>query len=130
MKALKTILIAMASAVIWMACSDTKNRYVDLSTGQPVELVKDEKSGLMINATTGRPVRMYVDTRTHDTIWGSSGKVINGNISKSGNGTYVYANAGDDDADYKVKTDKDGSCKVKVGEEYKKKVDEDGDVKI
>jgi hypothetical protein len=130
MKAVKTILTAITAAIVWMACSDSKNRYVDLATGEPVELVKDENTGLMVNAQTHKPVRMYVDTRTHDTIWGKDGKVINGSVSRSGDGGYVYSNAGDiDEADHKVKTDKDGSYKVKAGD-YKKKVDDDGDIKI
>lgn len=131
MKAIKTILAAIVSAIVWMACSDSKNRYVDLATGEPVRLVKDENTGLMVNAETHKPVRMYVDTRTHDTIWGKDGKVINGSISRSGDGRYTYSNADDrDEAGYKVKTDKDDSYKIKAGEEYKKKVDDDGDIKI
>jgi hypothetical protein len=129
MKTLKMILAIILGAAAWTACSDGKARYVDLNTGEAVELTKDEKTGLMVNAETGKPVRMYVDTKTNDTIWGTTGKVINGYIRKADNGGYVYVNADDDESDYKFKTDGDG-YKQKIGDDYKKKVEDDGDVKI
>jgi hypothetical protein len=125
MKTLTGILMSVVTMAVVTACADSKERYVDLSTGEPVVLVKDDQTGLMVNAETKKPVRIYVDTRTHDTIWGKTGAVINGSVSKSSDGVYVYSN----DDDSKVKTDEDGSSKVKDGD-YKKKVDEDGDVKI
>jgi hypothetical protein len=124
MKTLLGIIVSVIAAAVITSCSDTKARYVDLNTGEPVELVKDEQTGLMVNAETNKPVRMYVDTKTHDTVWGKTGVIINGSIRKSDDGSYVYI-----DADSKIKTDEDGSYKVK-DDDYKKKVDEDGDVKI
>jgi hypothetical protein len=131
MKALKTILFAVGAAAIWTACSDsnTKDRYVDLTTGEEVVLVKDEKTGLMVNAETGKTVRMYVDTKTQDTIWGKSGKVINGYVEKNDEGVYVYINPDDDESDYKLKRDGVG-YKKKIGDYYKIKVEDDGDYKI
>ncbi|HEX6914061.1 MAG TPA: hypothetical protein VF145_02390 [Chitinophagaceae bacterium] len=130
MKTLKTMLFTVLAAAVWSACSDSKaeNRYIDLSTGEPVQLVKDENTGLMVNAETGKPVRMYVDTRTHDTIWGKSGKVINGRVERNQSGGYIYIDD-NDNGDYKLKRDGEG-YKVKAGEDYKKKVEDDGDYKI
>jgi hypothetical protein len=131
MKALKTILLAAIPALIWTACSNSnaEDRYIDLKTGQPVELVKDEQTGLMVDAQTGKPVRMYVDTKTQDTVWGKSGKVINGYVEKNDEGVYVYINPADNDSDYKLKRDGVG-YKHKVGDDYKVKVEDDGDYKI
>ena len=118
------------------ACNDD-SRYVDLNTGEAVQLEKDNETGLLINPETGEPVELYVDTRTNDTIYGKTGKVINGSVRKSGSGTYTYvqtsegnysAKGGTEDADVKVKTE-DGEYKIKSGD-YKKKVDKDGDIKI
>ncbi len=122
----------MISATVWTACSDTRaeNRYVDLTTGETVELVKDEETGLMVDVETRKPVRMYVDTKTNDTIWGKSGKVINGHLKQDNDGQYIYLGSGDDDdSDYKYKQDGAG-YKKKVGDDYKVKVEDDGDYKI
>jgi hypothetical protein len=124
MKLVSTVLVSLATAAVMASCSEPKDRYVDLSTGEPVVLVKDESTGLMVNAETKKPLRIYVDTKTNDTIWGKTGAVINGSLLKEGE-VYVYVN----DEDRKVKTDEDGSYKIKDGD-YKKKVDEDGDIKI
>ena len=63
----------------------------------------------MVNATTQEPVYMYVDTRSNDTIYGATGKVINGYVIKKGDGKYKF-----DEEEYKVKN-----------EDYKKKVEGD-----
>jgi hypothetical protein len=140
MKLIKLFLFAIVAGTLWSSCSDSKTRYVDLATGQTVSLVKDEKTGLMVNAETGKPVRLYIDTRTHDTIWGPTGKVVNGNIRLRDNGGYRYIDDNGREVEYtygaggespKVKTDDDGSYKVKSDDgDYKKKVEKDGDIKI
>ncbi|MCE3281939.1 MAG: hypothetical protein K0Q66_676 [Chitinophagaceae bacterium] len=89
MKTLKMVLALLMGAAVWSACSDADGRYIDLGTGETIELSKDEKTGLMVNAETGKPVRIYIDTKTNDTIWGTSGKVINGSIRKTDAGAYV-----------------------------------------
>lgn len=131
MKALKMIVPAIFAAAVWSACSNSaaEGRYIDLSTGKPVELVKDEQTGLMVNAETGKPVKMYVDTKTQDTVWGKSGKVINGYVEKNDDGVYVYINPDDDASDYKFKRDGVG-YKKKIGDDYKVKREDDGDYKI
>ena len=75
----------------------------------------------MVNSETNEPVYIYVDTKTNDTIYGASGKVINGYVVKTSDGKYKY----DGDDEYKIK---DSDYKKKVnGEEVKNK---DGDTKI
>jgi hypothetical protein len=131
MKVLKAVLAMFIASIVWMACSDSKDRYVDLSDGQPVQLVKNDSTGLMVNAETHKPVRIYVDTKTHDTIWGKTGKVVNGSIRKSDNGGYIYIGTDNDENDSKVKRDDEGSYKIKDDDaNYKKKVEKDGDIKI
>lgn len=105
---------------LWTACNNADSRYVDLNTGKSVKLEKNE-SGLMVNAETKKPVHIYVDTKTNDTIYGKSGKVINGHILITGDNSYSY------DAD--LNSDVDGEYKIKNGD-YKMKVESDGDIKI
>lgn len=119
----KPIILVSALIFIGFACSDTKERYMDLTTGLPVDLVKDETTGLMVNASTKQPGYMYVDTKTNDTILGSTGKVINGHIVKLSGYKYVF------DEDEKLKIGDDGSIKYKDGD-HKLKIEKDGDMKI
>ena len=73
-----------------ISCADTKDRYVDLRTGKNIELVKDDKSGLMVDKNTKEPVYIYVDTKNNDTIYGKTGTVINGQVVKKNQDEYVY----------------------------------------
>jgi len=118
----------------FISCSDNKDRYVDLRTGNTVELVKDEKSGLMVNATTKEPVYIYVDRKEKDTIYGKTGEVINGHIVVNDNNEYVYEKdfkpyevKGDD---YKVEVEKDGDIKIKDGDSKIKVDGETGEKKV
>ncbi len=131
MKVVKMMALGLLAATTWTACSDSRadERYIDLTTGEPIELVKDEETGLMVDASTKKPVRMYVDTKTNDTVWGKSGKVINGYVRLDDEGKYIYFGGDDDDTDYKLKRDGEG-YKKKVGDDYKIKVEDDGDYKI
>lgn len=106
------------------SCSNERGRYLDLRTGEKVELEKDEQTGLMVNAETRQPVYIYVDTRNNDTIYGKTGDVINGHVVIRNN---VYWYDVDLEEDFKVKSD--GDYKIK-SDDYKYKVDEDGDIKI
>ncbi len=116
-------------AAFWQAC-DSGSRYIDPNTGSSLDLKEDENTGLMVDEKTGKPVSMYVDTKSDDTIYGRTGKVINGKIrrNEAGDGKYTYVYTDDDDNDRKVKTEDDGS-KVKNGD-YKKEVEKDGDITI
>ena len=112
------VLNALPGVIIFSSCK--QGRYYDLTAGKYIEVEKDDK-GRIVNSDTHEPVYIYVDTKTHDTIYGSTGKVINGYIVKTEDGKYKY----DGDDEYKIK---DGDYKKKVdGDEVKIK---DGDTKI
>jgi hypothetical protein len=107
-----------------IGCKDqTESDYYDLNKGEKVSLVKDENTGLMVDAETKKPVYIYVNNESKDTIYGATGKVINGHIIRLEDGKYKYED------DLKVKLDEDGEFKIKDGD-YKKKVEADGDTKI
>ncbi|HEV8079653.1 MAG TPA: hypothetical protein VGP43_03000 [Chitinophagaceae bacterium] len=131
MKIFSVFIFAAIALASFTGC-DRKESYVDLETGQTITLEKDSTTGYMVNAETKKPVGIYVNTATHDTIFGRSGKVINNFVVKHPDGRYTYQADGDIkviDGDAKLKVDGDGDTKVKEGD-YKKKVQSDGDVKI
>ena len=112
------LVFSLSAAILLTACN--RERYVDLTSGDYVNLEKDESTGRMVDSKTHKPVYIYVDTKTHDTIYGATGDVINGHVVKSGDGKYKY-----EKDEYKYKN---GDYKVKVeGDEVKIK---DGDKKI
>ena len=119
-----TLMVSLGLGIaVFSACSDSKSRYLDLSTGKAIELEKDGVTGLMVNKETGEPVYIYVDTKNNDTIYGKTGKVINGHIVLNAEKAYVY------DEDEKLKISNSGSVEYKDGD-YKVEVEKDGDVKI
>lgn len=124
MKALTWILAVAASATIWMACEPANAKYIDLATGEVVILERDEEKGEMINVETGKPVRLYVNSKSEDTIYGPSGKIVNNELVRL-NDMYVY----NGDEDYKLKLEENGDYEEKIGDEYKAKSDADGDYK-
>ncbi len=122
-------------AMVW-GCSESKGRYMDLSTGKTIEIEKDDKTGFMVNEATKEPVYIYVDTKKNDTIYGKTGEVINGHVVYEDN-KYVFD--GDEklklsdevkykDDDYKMKVESDGDVKIKNGDK-KVKID-DGERKV
>jgi len=144
---MKTILLGLAiifGALLHYSCNSASARYIDLETGEPVELEKDKESGLMVNKATRKPVKIYVDTEKKDTIWGLTGDVINGKVVQTGKGKWKYEGEEGEykaererDGDYKIKAGDDvkvkyddGEYKIKVGEHYKKEVEKDGDITI
>lgn len=123
---MKKIFPAVAFVVfasLMTGCSDSEERYIDLSSGKAIEVKKDDASGAMVNKETGEALYLYVDTKNHDTIYAKTGKVINGHVLKGGDEKYVF------DEDEKLKVDADGSTKYKDGD-YKVEVEKDGDIKI
>jgi len=134
MKKLMYSALTMGILLGIVSCSDTKDRYVDLRTGKTVELVKDDKSGLLVTADTKEPVYIYVDTKENDTIYGKTGEVINGHVIVNNNNEYVYEKdfkayevKGDD---YKVEVEKDGDIKIKDGDSKVKVDGETGEKKV
>ena len=125
-------MLAAIAVLSFTACADKEGRYIDLETGKSVKIVKDEKTGVMLNADTKVPLYIYVDTKKNDTIYALNGEVINGHVIKSDGNKYVYEN--DEklkhengevkykDDDYKVEVEKDGDIKIKNGDD-KTKID-------
>jgi hypothetical protein len=112
-------LFVIAAAGMWTACGKANARYIDLSTGKEVQLEKDAASGLMVSTETRKPVYIYVDTEKNDTIYGSTGKVINGQLVKNDDNSYRYSGAykfKSADGDLKVEVEKDGDIKIKDGD--------------
>ncbi len=142
-----SILLGLICITILYSCAKQEGEYVDLRTGKKIQLVKDEKSGYMVNAETNKPVYLYIEPSSNDTFYGRTAVKANGKIKQLNEGGFVFV--GDDsyiykDGDYlikvedntpklegdvKIKYDDDGSVKIKA-DDYKKKIDENGDVKI
>ena len=129
---MKQLLIVAVIGIMFTACK--RERYYDLTAGKYVDLEKDQSTGRMVNSDTHETVYIYVDTKTKDTIYGPTGKVINGYVVRTDDGKYKYEN--DDeykikDGDYKKKVDgdevkiKDGDKKVKIDEDGKKVKNDD-----
>ncbi len=131
-----SVLAVFAIGMLLTSC-DNDARYIDLNTGKRVELVKDESTGLMVNSESKQPVYIYVDTKTRDTIYGRTGKVINGNVVKV-EGEYKYDNDNirvttdvkSNDGDYKKEVEKDGDIKIKDGNKKIKIDGETGEKKV
>ena len=90
---MKQVMTGMAA--LWLlltaaSCTGKGERYVDLNTGTPFDLVKDGQTGLMVDAQTGKPLNIYTDRTTYDTLDSHIGKVINGQIEKRDNSFYAY----------------------------------------
>lgn len=131
MKIFKLIITSVITACMFVSCVD-KDHYVDLNTGKEITVEKDSATGYIINAETKQPVTLYVNTNTHDTIYGKTGQVVNHAVIKSNGGTYTYKADGDvkvSNNNTSVKVEGDGAYKIKDGD-YKKKVEKDGDIKI
>jgi hypothetical protein len=122
---LALLFIAITSLILW-SCKSENERYLDLNTGEPVVLVKDSSSGLLVEKATMKPVPLYVDTRTKDTIDGRTGTVINGKVIKDEKtGVFTYSRPTEyksPDGDLKVEVEKDGDIKIKDGD-TKTKID-------
>jgi hypothetical protein len=70
-----------------MPMKDTSSpRYIDLKTGQPVELYYDAKTRRTYSAMTNEPVEFYVDMSTMDTVYGRGRYVVNNYIVRSNDG--------------------------------------------
>jgi hypothetical protein len=115
------VLLGISSVILLAACSDEKDRYVDLRTGETITVEKDPQTGVWVNAETKKPVYIYVDTKNNDTIYGKTGASIKGMVVSKDN-VYWYS----DDEEYKAKY-----VQVETHDgDYKKEVEKDGDIKI
>lgn len=98
----------------------TGNRYIDLRTGQPVELYYDAKTKRTYSAITNEPVDWYVNTATGDTVYGRGRYVVNNYIIRTSDSTYKLD-------DSKIKIDKD---EIKIKDGNRKFKMEKGDMKM
>ena len=105
------------------------SKYVDLKTGQPVDLYYDSKKKKTYSASNDEPVDLYVNVATGDTIYGEGRYVVNNYIVKTEDGKYKLDNK-------KVKIDgdeikiKEGNKKFKMSADEMKIKDGDTDTKI
>src|SRR5688572_682032 len=91
---MKTMKLVGGLAVVLFgmaACSNNKEgRFLNLSSGEEVSIVEDD-DGRMVDEESGEPALLYVNTRTNDTIYGPTGKVVNGELEYwEEDGVYVY----------------------------------------
>ncbi|HUR64770.1 MAG TPA: hypothetical protein VMZ03_00335 [Chitinophagaceae bacterium] len=117
------VLGILAAGLVATSCSRTKGAYLDLRSGERVEVEKDPVTGVWLNADTKEPLYLYVDTKKKDTIYGQTGAVVNGHVVESGD-AYWY------DADLEDEAYKDEAYKIKRGDDFKMEVEKDGDVTI
>ena len=121
MKKVMLFVFGLISTSLWIACNSASGRYIDLNTGKHISIEKDPQTGYMVNAETKKPVDIYVDTETKDTIYGHTGKIINGKVVKTGDGVYEYhyvsERAAENSGDIKIK---DGDTKIKIKDGEKK----------
>src|SRR6476620_846375 len=158
MKTIKLIGGIVAVICTTAACSGNKEgKFLNLTSGEEVNVVEDDK-GRMVDQETGEPVKLYVNTRTKDTIYGPTGKVANNHLVYNEDENIFLYDDGDkeikiDGGEYKMKSGsaklkkdldggeykyKDDDVKIKrdkddykvEGKGYTKKVDEDGDIKV
>jgi hypothetical protein len=146
MKAIKQLLAITGSALIIVSCQNnseqqkiesepdsrtteqpadnnnvrTSNKYVDLRTGEPVDLYYDDERDMTYSAVTNEPVDYYINVTTGDTVYGQGRYVVNDYLIKSTDGSYKLDEG-------KLKVTKDG-IKIKNGD-AKLKI-EDGDMKM
>ena len=132
---MKQSFVLLAGIIAICSCNNRQSRYLDLNSNEYISLKKDSVSGYMMNKRTGEPVDVYVDTKTHDTVYGVTGEIVNGRVHKTDEGKWVVKMNGDE---YKAKSESENSAKVKIeGDEYKSKDgsytvkrEGDGDIKI
>lgn len=122
------------------ADGNTEATYVNLSTGEPLQIVNDTEKGYYVYSDTKLPVDndlIFVDVSTRDTLYGKTGAIVNNAILQSASGAWTLNDElvernGDEikikTADGKLKIDgdelkyKEGDTKVKVdGDESKVK---------
>ena len=121
--------------VIILSSCRNNGRYLDLSTNEHIAVKKDTTSGYIMNKKTGEPVDFYVDTKTHDTVYGVTGEIVNGRVHKSEEGRWLL---NPNDSEFKERSESENSAKLKVGGgnykaktgSYTVKKDKNGDVKI
>lgn len=62
-------------------------KYVDLNTNKEVSVRVDTSLGEIVNDETNEPLDLFVEPRTHDTIYAVTGTVVNNYIIHDSTGT-------------------------------------------
>ena len=96
--------------------------YVDLYTGAPIEIERDETSGNYVNRMNHETVQFYVNTSTSDTF-DMKGRMVNNALLRTSEGQYTINEA-------KVKVDSDGDIKIKDGDTKIKYDESSGSIKV
>lgn len=109
--------------------SDTATySYLDLRTGQPVDLYYSPRRNRVYSVITNEPVDYYVNVITGDTVYGRGRYVVNNYLVRSANGMYKL-----DDKRIKIDKDeikmKDGKTKFKIDKGEMKMKDGDNKMK-
>jgi hypothetical protein len=113
--------------------SASEASYVNLSTGEPVTIIRDTEKDQYIYSDTKQPIErdlFFVDVNTRDTLYGTSGVVVNNAVIKSPAGTWTLNESmvERDGDEIKIKTD---STKMKIdGDEMKYKEGDGSKVKV
>jgi hypothetical protein len=113
--------------------SASEASYVNLSTGEPVTIIRDTEKDQYIYSETKQPIErdlFFVDVNTRDTLYGTSGVVVNNAVIKSPAGTWTLNESmvERDGDEIKIKTD---STKMKIdGDEMKYKEGDGSKVKV
>lgn len=89
MKQIKIITLLNFFIVGLISCSGNAYRYVDLNTGERINVIKDTTTGYWINAETKKPLVVYYDRKTKDTLYGKTGEIINNKVVVR-DGKYYY----------------------------------------
>jgi hypothetical protein len=102
--------------------------YLDLNTGQPVDLYYNPRYNRTYSIVTNEPVDYYVNIGTGDTVYGRGRYIINNYLVRSTDGMYRL-----DDKRIKMDKDdikmKDGNVKFKMDKGKMKTKDGDGKMK-
>ncbi|HRO43759.1 MAG TPA: hypothetical protein PL009_13055 [Flavipsychrobacter sp.] len=130
MKTFILIWLGAAGLVTWSACNRANGsiQAIDLETGEKITVIEDIASGKIVNEKTGEPVKLFVNRKTNDTVYGVTGEVVNGKLSMSDEGKYVYYGKVKGDG-YKMEVERDGDYTIKRGDDYKEKY-ENGEYKV
>jgi hypothetical protein len=109
------------TCTLFLILSSCKNnsRYLDLTTHENIAPRKDTVTGYIMNSKTGEPVDYYINTKTHDTVYGPTGEIVNGRIHKNEEGKWIVSSNSDE---FSAKSQSDNTAKVKSeGGDYKLK---------
>lgn len=102
--------------------------YVNLNTGEKVNIIADPVTGIAIDQSTQQPVELYYNPSTNDTLY-QSGMRVNNLLIKEKEGKYRL-----DDTKIKIDGDeikiKDDSSKIKIDGDEMKIKSPDGKVKV